>query len=448
MHIEEIYQLEKSDRLDLEAHNITPEASDFIFSLNEFEFFKSIYDQDEDSNSSLFPPFTAAEISQIKNILDNIDFSKGKRTPVYNAIQEVIQKPEQLSFFKALSEKLDEIETDWEYDDENRWELIDSLKNISVLFMMNEIERDFGDGELTSATTLTDNEFEFLSIIHEDETKNKKEVKVGNLTFNLAQLDYVREIITTLEYPENTPLDMDQEQFILNILEKCSHLNDEEPNEFHTFSIQELYEIESSSSSSNEDNSIFADNNFSKAELKLLEAIFNDKTFVKIGDSKYNKKQLNSLKQAFSEEIEWESIKKYFSESQQELITHILLVYENQFLIEEEEESEEGKIDIEVFYLMDQIERNEMENIGSPIGDLIFTDPQYELLEAIYKNKPSFENQLLKINLKRDELDKVAKIFDQLPLYQSGKMVISLPKKAKVFVDDLINTAIENDPKI
>lgn len=448
MHIEEIYQLEKNDRLDLQAHNITPETSDFIFSLNEFEFFKSIYDSNENLNRTLFPTFSSEDISKVKEILDNIDFNKKNRTPIFKNFENVFINSDQNNFLKILCSKLDEVETDWEYEDENRWELIDSLKNISVLFMMNEIEREFGESDLDLSTTLTDDEFTFLSIVHEDEAKNKKEVTIGSIKFNLEQLDYVREIITTLEYPEKTPLTIDQEQFILNILEKCSHLNDEEPDEFHTFSIQELFEIESTSSHNNDENSIFSDNNFSKAELKLLAAVFNEKDNVKIGDSRYNKKHLRSLKETFSEEIEWDSIKKYFSETQQELITHILMVYENQFLIEDEEDFDEGKIDIEVFYLMDQIERNEMDNIGASIGELIFTEPQYALLDAIFKNKKSYSDQLLKINLKRKELDKIAKIFEQLPTYQSGKIVISLPKKVKFFVDDLINTAIENDPKI
>lgn len=448
MHIEEIYQLEKNDRLDLEAHNISPEADDFIFSINEFEFFKSLYDTKEKSDHSLFPSFTTKDLKEVKSILSNCDFTKKGRESLISLFNNLQLGEDQKSFLEVLSKKLDEVETDWEYEDENRWELLESLKNISVLFMMNEIEREFGDSELTSATMLNDDEFEFLSIVHEDETKNKKEVTIGNLTFNLEQLDYVREIITTLEYPEDTPLHLDQEQFILNILEKCSHLNDEEPDEYHTFSIQELYEIESSSISNNDETSIFADNNFSKVELKLLEAVFNEKDFVKIGDSRYNRKQLRSLKNVFEEEHEWEDVKKYFSETQQELISHILLVYENQFLIDDDEIYEEGKIDIEVFYLMDQIERNEMENIGSSIGELIFNDPQYELLDAVYKNKKGYTNQLHKITLKRAELDKISTIFEQLPQYQSGKLVVSLPKNAKKFVDQLIDTAIKNDPKI
>ncbi|AZQ61842.1 hypothetical protein EI427_06200 [Flammeovirga pectinis] len=448
MHLIELYTLENNDRLDLVEHNISPEPGDFIFSKNEYEFLKSLYDKNVPCDVSLFPKFSEEIAKEIKALLDECDFNEKNRSSIKDLLEKVDLNEEQLNFIQQLISKLDEIETDWEFEDENRWELIESLKNISVLFMMNEIEREFGDGELTSATTLTDNEFKLLSIIHEDESKNKAEEKVGDLTFNLAQLDYIREIITTLEYPENTPLNVQQEDFILNILEKCSHLNEEEPNEFHTFSIQELFEIESASSITQDDSSIFADNNFSKAELKLLDAVFNNKGFIRIGDSKYSKKQLESLRGAFNEEIEWDSVKKYFSESQQELISHIFIVYDNQFLIEDDGDSEETKIDIEVFYLMDQIERNEIENIGSSISSLIFDDVQYALLDAVFKNKKSFKDDLLKINLKKNELDKIEKIFDQLPLYQSDKLVISLPKNAKKFVDSLIQTAIVNDPKI
>ncbi|NLR92590.1 hypothetical protein [Flammeovirga agarivorans] len=447
MHLNELYELEKSDRLDLEAHNITPVSDDFIFSKNEYEFLKLLYDTGEQINSSLFPQFSESVLAKLKSLLDSFDLGQKNRKSFLPQLATIKLDSIQTDFLTPIITKLDEVETDWEFEDENRWELIDSLKNISVLFMMNEIEREFGDSDLSNSTTLTDDEFRFLSIIHEDETKNKKEVTVGKLTFNLAQLDYVREIISTLEYPENTPLNLDQENFILGILEKCSHLNEEEEDEFHTFSIKELFEIESSSTSNNNESSIFADNNFSKAELKLLDAVFNDKGFIKIGDSKYNKKQLDSLKRAFTEEIEWSEIKKYFSESQQELITHIFLVYENQFLIENENDDEE-RIDIEVFFLMDQIERNEVESIGSSIGELIFTDEQFNLLDAVFKNKKSFESELHKFKLNRNELDKIEKIFDQLPLYQSGKIVLSLPKKAKVFVDNLIQTAIDNDPQI
>ncbi|OHX65640.1 hypothetical protein [Flammeovirga pacifica] len=447
MHLQELYDLEKSDRLDLEAHSIQPVADDFIFNVNEFEFLKSIYDVNDNINASLFPSFDLKVISDLKTQLDSIDFTEKNRSSLVPLLKKVKLSDDQLEFLTPILEKLNEVETDWEFKDENRWELIDSLKNISVLFMLNEIEREFGESDLSSSTMLTDDEFKLLSIIHEDETKNKDIVHIGNLTFNLAQLDYIREIITTLEYPENTPLNLDQENFILNILEKCSHLNEEEPSELHTFSIKELFEIESSANTNHDDSSIFSDNNFSPAEMKLLNAVFNNKDFVKIGDSRYNTKQLQSLQRAFEEEVNWNEIKRYFSESQQELITHIFRVYENQFLIEDDN-SDETKLDVEVFFLMDQIERNEVETMGYGIGELIFTDEQFELLTAVFRNKKSYENKLHKFKLNRMELDKIEKLFDQLPAYQSGKLVVSLPKKAKLFIDNLIQTASDNDPKI
>ncbi|ANQ48348.1 hypothetical protein MY04_0966 [Flammeovirga sp. MY04] len=447
MRLQELYDLEKNDRLDLVAHNITPVADDFIFSINEYEFLKSIYDVFDQADTSKFPSFSDEQSSVIKKQLDTIDLSEKNRSSLITLFDNLSLNNDQKDFLKPILEKLNEVETDWEFKDDNRWELIDSLKNISVLFMMNEIEREFGDNDLSSSTTLTDDEFKLLSIIHEDETKNKKQVTIGNLTFDLAQLDYIREIITTLEYPEHTPLTLDQENFILNILEKCSHLNEEEPSEFHTFTIKELYEIENSSSVNHNDSSIFADSNFSQAEIKLLNAVFSEKDFVKVGDSKYNKKQLQSLKQAFEEEINWEDVKRYFSESQQELVSHIFMVYENQFLTEEDHSSE-TKLDVEVFFLMDQIERNEVETMGHGIGELIFSDEQFDLLTAVFRNKKSFESKRYKFKLDRQELDKIEKLFDQLPAYQSGKLVLSLPKNAKKFVDDLIQTAITNDPKI
>ncbi|MEH0157149.1 hypothetical protein V6R21_23710 [Limibacter armeniacum] len=393
MNLEELYRLEKLDR-DYLLTGGNSEEADLIFDQDEFELLEAMYGQ------KILQPvtinsvaFSEKDLSVLKEFVAPFNFEEGvdlEKVKVPSSLSG-----EQAEFVGSMLEKLQEVEEVWEYEDKERWEFDEAVSSVGVLFMMNEIDRDFGDEEEEDGTILNDDEYTFLEAIY-NETPLSFGGTFGTVSFSEEELDYVRVVLSESELMHEVELSKKQEDFIEGILKKCHKMNEEEENGtvLNVFTLRELYEMDL------EDHRIGAASlRFSKDQLKLMDAVFSETKPAKIqlGGLRFFNDQLEYLNKVFEGEETWspQTSSVSFNKSQRQFVEQVLKVHEAQFaenaaIAEEEEDDDFMPLDIEVLFMMDELEREEMKAIGEKDGDYLFNDEQFKLLKAVFSvNRPN-----------------------------------------------------------
>ncbi|PWJ42963.1 hypothetical protein [Sediminitomix flava] len=426
MKLEELFEIEKLEREYLNAtHESTEEL---IFSDEEFSLLEAVYEAHSNENIKISGVYYDDEtLTKLKDTFETI--ALGETVDVPSFLSE-----EQKKLVELLFEKLNAAEEVWEYEDENNWEFHPAINSVGVLFMLNEIDRDFeGEKDQVEHHVLTEEEFKFLSAVF-DEKYSEEGLELGDFTFNFEELDYIRSVFSEADLLSFVELGDEKKAFIIQILDKASALSDEEQAELKT--LEQLFE-----SSLDEEG---LSNVFSEQESLLLSVVFNKKEGqdgIQINKSTFTPAQINYLERVFKQKEAWDpaGTSLNFDEEQEEMVVHILDIFD-EYLYEPFDESQIER-DLEILFIMDQFERDEMQAKGEQDGDLLFNNSQFELLKAIYtENSPSeLVLELEKLVFNKEELISLEHIFsEENPL----EHLYNLEGNKRMFVQSLLETAI------
>lgn len=394
MNLEELYGLEKLERTYLAEGQ--DEGTDLIFDKNEFLLLEALFGGVQpvavEVNSI---SFSASDTSALKDFFAPLDFESDidfESLDIPASLSE-----EQASFVEGILSKLDEVEEVWEFEDDTRWEFDPAIKSVGVLFMMNEIDRDFGD-EDNSSSKLTEAEFDFLSVIYGDNLEESAGIFNG-VTFTEEELDYIRMVFSETELVYEVELNTSQEDFIKGILEKSQKVAQDDESEdiplTPALSIEELLEMDLEDRKTNKEGLY----RFTDEQVSFLQAIFQKQQpkLFKTSSGEFSAEQLQYLKEVFREEKDlFLDNDVDFSPKQEVFIDEILQTKENHE--HDDAWDDEMSVDIEVLFMMDELEREEMKAIGEKDGDLLFDDEQYRLLQGTFAVIPPEEGIEIGLN--------------------------------------------------
>ncbi|GAA4848719.1 hypothetical protein [Algivirga pacifica] len=376
MQLKELYQLEKSQRNQLMHAEEALER--LIFDEEEFLLLEAIYENDATMPVVIDGvSFSESALNTIKAVYDAIDFEEKIPWPMDwgDSLSGV-----QIALAEEILYKMDDVEEVWEYEDEDRWEYSPYIQQLGVLFMMSEIDKNFGEEEEAEAGQLTKGEYDFLEAIY---NSTVSEGTFDGVTFSEEDMDYIRVVLSASSLMHEVKFSLQQEKFLKDLLNKCRWLNEEEGAEedtFNTFTIHELFEMDLSATSD-------TDKFFSPAQMELLAAVFGNGKKVTINEVDYPSEALDQLRALWTAELDWEKdvVPQGLSDKQLLLAEEIWDIYKGQFEVNlMDDEDEKMPLDIEVLFMMDELEREEMKALGELDGDLLFDHEQFALLKACF----------------------------------------------------------------
>lgn len=404
MNLEELYELERLEREYAMASGTGED--ELIFSEKEFALLDTMYAEPDVASVRIGNlQFQGTDLKALRDAFSGFDFSQGVKADASLVPAHFTEA--QRKFVLGLLEKLEEVEEGWEFEDENRWEFDPAVSSVGLLYMMNDIEREQGGDERNDAIRLSDDAYRFLTAIYQQQPGP---LDLSEVSFTDEQLQYVRQVLSQSGAPVNEEmLSLPQQQFIREqVLELCANLRtqDQTLDDARKYSLEELLIMDRDVRQQQEVD--YEELLFSDDEYNLLEAVFrpNKTQGVEVAAELYTPDQLNYLHAVFSHEADWDPLHHDlgFSVEQEGLVLSVLDAYEGQFDISDEdyylgeeddedespwagmdeEDEEEWEADIVTLFIMDEVEREEMAKDATYEGDLLFTDDQYALLQAVF----------------------------------------------------------------